>query len=359
MRKKILFITGSQNQTTQMHQIAGLLAGEYDCWFSQVFTDSLLLHFIVHKTPLANGTVIAPHFRRHTEAYLRRHNLQIDYAARLNTYDLVVYCSDMIVPRRMLQTKTLWVQEGMTDPYTLLSRIVKFFRLPSFFSGGTSLNGTSDKCDIYCAASPGYRQLFARRGTKAEKIFVTGIPNYDFLAQHTRNNFPYRDYVMVATSDMRETFRYDNRAAFIKRCATIARGRTLLFKLHPNENRQRAIAEIKQHAPKGTLIFSSGNTYHMIANCSELITQYSTVVYAGLALGKKVHSCFRLSELQAQLPIQNNGTSAANIANICRAYLEHKGTLQQFLQTYRFQPVPFTAAGRRSSNRPSFQKLTV
>jgi hypothetical protein len=30
-----------------------------------------------------------------------------------------------------------------------------------------------------------------------------------------------------------------------------------------------------------------GNTNEMIANCSELITQYSTVVYVGMVFGKK------------------------------------------------------------------------
>jgi hypothetical protein len=347
MRKKILFITGSHNQTSQMHQIAMLLMPEYDCWFSQIFTDAPWLNFLINKTALVNGTVIANNFRRTTEAYLKEHHLQIDYAAKLNSYDLVVYCSDMIIPWRMLQCKTLWVQEGMTDPYTIKSRLVKALRLPSFFSGGTSLNGSSNKCDIYCAASGGYKKLFASRGTKAEKIFVTGIPNYDALAQCIHNDFPYHDYVMVATSDMRETFRLDNRKAFIKRCVAIANGRKLLFKLHPNEKQSRAIAEIKKYAPEGTLIFSSGNTNHMIANCSELITQYSTVVYTGLALGKKVHSYFNVNDLTAQMPVQNGGASAGNIATICRAYIEHKGSLDQFLNHYTETvalPLPSTVA---------------
>jgi hypothetical protein len=60
----------------------------------------------------------------------------------------------------------------------------------------------------------------------------------------------------------------------------------------------------------------------MIANCCELITQYSTVVYVGLALGKKVHSYFDLDELKRLAPIQNGGTSAANIAKICRGILQ-------------------------------------
>ena len=49
----------------------------------------------------------------------------MDYKAKLNHYDLVVYCSDLIIPDRMLQTKTLWVQEGMIDEYNTISKIVK------------------------------------------------------------------------------------------------------------------------------------------------------------------------------------------------------------------------------------------
>ncbi|MBS1530275.1 MAG: hypothetical protein JSU01_08205, partial [Bacteroidetes bacterium] len=109
-------------------------------------------------------------------------------------------------------------------------------------------------------------------------------------------------------------------------------------KLHPNEKFDRAEAEIRQYAPAGTLIYQSGNTSHMIANCSELITQYSTVVYTGLALGKKVHSYFDINELRRLAPLQNGGTSAKNIANICRAYVEFEGDRKAFLKQFTYRP---------------------
>ncbi|MEI9935149.1 MAG: hypothetical protein WDM71_09950 [Ferruginibacter sp.] len=62
----------------------------------------------------------------------------------------------------------------------------------------------------------------------------------------------------------------------------------MIFKLHPNEQEERAISEIKECAPESALIYTEGSTEHMIANCDELITQYSTVVYIGIALNKKV-----------------------------------------------------------------------
>ena len=308
------------NQTWQMHEISKNLAG-YDCWFSQFFTDMKWANTLINHTSVFKGTILSGQFKENSEKYLLKNGLQIDYQAKKNKYDLIVYCSDLHIPKRLRDTAIIWVQEGMTDKFTLLSRIVKTLGLPAGFSGGTSLNGTSNICDIYCAGSEGYKNQFIKLGTDESKIIVTGIPNYDNVAQFLDNDFPYKDYVMVATTDMRETFRYENRAAFIKKAVKIADGRKLLFKLHPNEKFERAEAEIRKHAPAGTLIYRSGNTNHMIANCTELITQYSTVVYVGLALGKKVHSYFDIEELKSLAPIQNGGSSAAAIAKICRDIL--------------------------------------
>jgi hypothetical protein len=322
MKKKVLFIVGSMNQTSQMHQIAEQLV-DYDCWFSQFFTDSPAVNALIEKTSLLNSTILAGQFKENSERYLLRNGLQIDYQAKKNKYDLVVYCSDMHVPKRMQEVKTVWVQEGMTDKYTLLSKIIKALRLPPILSGGTSLNGTANICDIYCAASDGYKSQFTKLGTDSNKIIITGIPNYDHIRQFLDNDFPHKNYVMVATTDMRETFRFENRPAFIKKAVKIADGRKLLFKLHPNEKFERAEAEILKYAPKGTLIYHKGNTNQMIANCSELITQYSTVVYVGLTLGKKVHSYFNLDQLKQLAPLQNDGISAINIANVCRNFIEN------------------------------------
>ena len=110
--------------------------------------------------------------------------------------------------------------------------------------------------------------------------------NFDNVEQVRHNSFPHHGYVLVATSDLRETYTPDNRRKFIARCTEIAAGRPLIFKLHPNEKLPRAVDEIKQYAPPGTLVYTEGNTDHMIANCAELITQYSTVVYVGLGLGQ-------------------------------------------------------------------------
>src|SRR5271170_2265140 len=124
MRKRILFITGSINQTSQMHQISKYL-DEYDCWFSQLFPDTPFLNLVVKYTPLAKGTVLTGQFKDRSEMYLIQHDLQIDYGGNKHNYDLIVNCTDMIVAEKFRKTKTIWVQEGMIDRRTIRSRIVK------------------------------------------------------------------------------------------------------------------------------------------------------------------------------------------------------------------------------------------
>jgi hypothetical protein len=183
-----------------MHQISKHLE-DYDCWFSQLFPDSAFLKAIVKYTPLADGTVLKGQFRAKSENYLQLHGLQVDYGGNKNKYDLVVYCTDMVIANKFKQTKTIWVQEGMIDKRTVLSGLVKALGLPPYFTGDTSLNGSTNLCDIYCAASEGYKNFFAKNGTNVKKLIITGIPNYDCHLQFLKNDFPFRNYVMVATSD--------------------------------------------------------------------------------------------------------------------------------------------------------------
>lgn len=336
VKKKVLFIIGTPNQTTQMHQISKFLDESFDCYFSQMFSSHPAFETVV-KSGIFNHTLLAGEMKQKADKYLLENNLKNDYRGKVynNKYDLVVICTDMSLPKSLLGIKTVWVQEGMIDPYNFLAKIVKALKLPPVFAMSTALNGSSNSCDIYCVASLGYKNYIADKGTDRGRIAVTGIPNYDNIKQHLDNDFPHKDYVLVATSDIRETFRSDDRVKFIKQTVEIANGRPLIFKLHPNEKRERAISEIKKHTPADTLIYTDGNTNHMIANCDGLITQYSTVVFVGIALGKKVHSYFDVEELQRLMPIQNNGTSAENIADICGNFIYYKGSGVDFLKEHK------------------------
>ena len=163
-----------------MHQISKYL-GNYDCWFSQLFPDTSFLKALVKYTPIANGTVLTGQFKEKSENYLQQHGLQTDYGGNSNNYDLVVNCTDMVVAKKFRRTKTIWVQEGMIDRRTLSTNLVKAVGLPPYFTADTSLNGSTNICDIYCTASEGYKNYFAKYGTDLKKLIVTGIPMWHLL----------------------------------------------------------------------------------------------------------------------------------------------------------------------------------
>ena len=338
-RKKILFVIGSPNQTSQMHKIS-LELPDYDCYFTQIFSNSPLSN-ILKRTGVLDTTILAGEFKRKGDAYIEANGLKNDYAIQVyrNRYDLVIICTDLIVPKELRKMKTIFVQEGMTDPITNWAKLIHALKLPGFMAMNTSLNGSGNICDIYCVASNGYKQQFIGMGTEEKRILVTGIPNYDDIPSFLNNDFPHHGYVMVATSDIRETFRKEDRPQFLRDCVRIADGRQLLFKLHPNEEKDRAISEIKQYCPADTLIFTEGSTEHMIANSVELITQYSTVVYIGIALGLKVHSYFDVEHLKTLMPDQNEGSSSGFIAEIARKYIEFDGGRDAFLSSPIFAEI--------------------
>ena len=317
-KKKILFIGGSLNQTTIMYKIYQHLSNDYDCYFSAYYGDGYI-DFLVRKGFL-NFSILGGKFKHKTEEFFRYHDLQVDYKGLANDYDLVFTCSDLIVPKNIKNKKVIHVQEGMTDPITIGYYLTKYFGFPRWIAS-TAATGMSNQYDLFCVASEGYKDLFTKKGADPDKIVVTGLPNFDNAKQFLKNDFPHKNFVMVATSDSRETFKYENRKKFILDAVKIANGKQLLFKLHPNEKFERAKREIEKYAP-GSLIYQQGNTNHMIANCDVLIAKYSSVVYIGLALGKEVHSYFNINDLKKLMPIQNNGTSAERIARIGKQLLD-------------------------------------
>ncbi len=316
--RSILFICGSLNQTTMLHAVASALPA-YTHAFTPYYCDGLLR--VLDGFGALDFTVIGANgsFRAATDAYLRDHALPIDGRGRRGGYDLVVTCSDLIVQRNIRGAPIVLVQEGMTDPETRLFRLVKSLKFTRWMAG-TAATGLSIDYERFCVASEGYRDFFVGKGIPRDRMVVTGLPNFDDCARYLANDFPHRGYVLVATTDTRETLKRDDRGKFLQRVAAIAGDRPLVFKLHPNENRARSTAEILNRFPAAS-VYAEGNTNHMIANCDVLVTQYSSVVYTGLALGKECHSYFDLSTLQRLVPIQNEGRSALNIARVCEEVL--------------------------------------
>ena len=316
MSRKVLFICGSLNQTTMMHKIAMQMDG-CDCYFTPFYADGI--ENLAASLGWLNFTVLGGRHLRETREYLWSNRLAVDPRGERHTYDLVVTCSDLIVPRNIRNKKLVLVQEGITEPETWVYHLVKWLRLPRYLAN-TATNGLSNAYDVFCVASEGYSEHFVRKGVRREKIYITGIPNFDDIRRNLVNDFPYHGHVLVATSPMRESFRRDNRPAFIKKCVDMAAGRGLVFKLHPTENAERAIREIKAVVPQA-LVFSAGNVNHMMANASMVITQQSTCTFVAVGLGKETHTNLDLDEIRRLMPIQNHGDSARRIAAICRRIL--------------------------------------
>ncbi len=315
--KRILFICGSMNQTTQMHQIARHLT-KYEQAFTPYYCDGV--QELMRRMKLLEFTVIGDKLAKLCHRYLLAQNLAIDYQGRRGPYDLVLTCSDVFIQKNLRGSRTVLVQEGITDPEDRAFRLVQRHRWLPLWVAGTAATGLSDAYRAFCVASEGYRDLFIRKGAKPEKIVVTGIPNFDNCQRYRNNTFPHRNYVLVCTSPLREIFRGEDRKSFLLDAVRIANGRPLIFKFHPNENLVRARREVNRHAP-GARVFTSGSAEEMIANCDVLITRYSSTAFVGLALGKETYSDFPIDELRRLLPAQNN-TAALNIANVCRRLIE-------------------------------------
>lgn len=313
---RVLFIGGSLNQTTMMHAVARELR-EHECVFAPYYADGLLRR--AAQVGLLDFTILAGQARRRTLDYLRVHGLVVDERGARGAYDLVVTGSDLVVPANVAGRPLVLVQEGMTDPEDWRYLLVRALGLPRFLAN-TSMTGLSHAYARFCVASEGYAELFRGKGVRPETLAVTGLPNFDNAAAALDNDFPRRGYVLAATSCLRETFKPEDRRAFIRRARRIADGRPLLFKLHPNERVGRARREIEREAPEAS-IYAEGNTQHMVANCDVFVTKYSSVVFQALALGKEVHSDLAPETLRRLLPWQNGGTSGRHIADVCREVL--------------------------------------
>jgi hypothetical protein len=316
---KALFICGSLNQTTQMHQVAQQLP-ELDAYYTPFYCDGGLE--VIRRVGLAEYTIAGRRWRKVCLRYLRRHKLPTDFEGRRGGYDLVVSCTDLVVPQNIRRQPLVVVQEGITDPARFWYQVRRFLPFLPRMLAGTAWTGTSNLYDRLCVASEGYRELFVSRGADRSKVVVTGIPNFDDCARYRNNSFPHHGYVLVCTSDARETFKVDRRKRFIQRAVAIANGRPMVFKLHPNENWDRAKMEIARWAP-GSEVYTEGSAEEMVANSDAVVCQYSTLAFVGLALGKEVHSYYRLAELRRLAPLQG-GRAAERIADVCRALLAER-----------------------------------
>jgi hypothetical protein len=315
--KNILLICGTLNQTKAMLAIGGQLA-EHNCYYTPFYCDGYTRR--ASERGQLDFTVLSGPLRERSLKFMRAANVPIDDRGEAREYDLVVTCTDLILQRNVEHKRIVLVQEGLTEPEGFLYWLVKYAGIPRVFAN-TAAFGLSDGYEVFCVASAGARDLFQAKGVRREKMVITGIPNFDDAGAYLRNDFPHRDFVLICTSNARETFKYDDRTRFLRNALAIAGDRPVIFKLHPAERHDRAIREIRSIAPAAHIL-TDGNTEHMIANASAVVAQQSTVAFTAAALGKELHSYIDPEHLRRVLPMQNGGTSAGNIAAVCRACFE-------------------------------------
>lgn len=332
-KKNILCVVGSRNQTSQLHSISKFLESDYNVYYTQIFGEGLFLK-IIAEIGLFDNTVFGTDssFTRASQEYIRSHQLNYDYRGESKgiKYDLVLLSTDLLVPKSFKKIKTIWIQEGMIDPIHRFAMVVNKLKLPAYTTADTSLNGTTNQADVYCAMSSGYRDYFSQYGTDRSKILATGVPNFDNIEELKKTAYPEKGYVLVATSDIRDLGGNEDRIDFLKKCISIAQGRKLIFKPHPNENIDRVRLEILSLLPNATII-TEPIIDTLIAHCDTLITQYSSCVYVGLILHKKIYSYFPIEELESKKPIQNQGKSAQIISEIAREFIEFEGDKKDFI----------------------------
>lgn len=317
MRKpKILFIGGSLNQTTMMHQIYKELP-ECDAYFTPYFATGMLSLLVRMK--ILEFTIMGGQFKRKTLEYIKANNLKLDYRGKSDDYDLVFTSQDLIVPNNITKFKTILVQEGMTDPIDWRYHVTRFLGLGRWCAS-TSMTGLSHQYDFFCVASEGFRDQFIDRGVNPNKIRVTGIPNFDNFEKLRDYEFEHKNFVLVATSDVRETTKYENRKKLLLNAKKIADSRKLIVKLHPNEIVKKRTAEVKKYVPEA-LVYHGISIDPLIANCDVLVTRFSSTIFPALALGKEVYCNINLTDIKRLFPIQNGGTSAKVIAEVARELL--------------------------------------
>ena len=319
-RPRVLFICGNRNHTTMMCAIAEALP-DCDRAFTPYYCDDDSLLDTLRRFGLLEFVALGHDYRTKCLIHLAERGYAIDLGGARGGYDLVVTCSDLIIPSNLGTTPIIGVQEGMIDPqlfwWTVMQRF-PMLRLPRW-AAGTACTGLSHAYRRYCVASDGYRRDFIARGADADKLVVTGLPNFDAFARHVKPGHWMAGKVLAATSDGRETFRRDDRKRFILRAREIAGGRPLVFKFHPNERMARSTAEVRRWAPEATCM-TTGSGEELAANCVELVTEWSTLAYVGLALDKPTHSYRDLAHHRTMVPLQH-GRAAANIADVAREVL--------------------------------------
>ena len=319
-KARCLFLCTTRYNASALRRVAEALP-ELDCWFSPFYSSSTASYQLMNRLGIVAKTPLSPKFQQSVIQGMRSLELPLDIGAR-NNYDLVVLGNDFYMPQNLRHTSPkVLVQEGWLWPYHWRRRLSTMMRLPPITAGANG-SGLSCDYDYFCVASASYHDALASSGVPQERLVVTGLPMLDDVCRELNpliNETSELNYVLLATHPGREYFEGERRHQLLRRARYIAAGRPIIVKLHPHEKESRARNEIERWLPEAR-ISEEGDIRPLIANCSALVTTYSTVSFYALLIGKPVFSSYRSTDIAKLLPEQN-GEASHRIAAVCRAAL--------------------------------------
>src|SRR5262249_35139838 len=157
---RVLYICGSINQTTQLRAVYEAM-GDHAAFFTPYYGDWVvdrMRHF-----GLIEMTIGGNKRRGWCLDYLAKNGLAVDLDGKGGGYDLVVTCTDLVIPKNVRRYPIVVVQEGILDPESWISRACRSTPFPNWLAG-TTCTGESGLYDRFCVASDRYRHDFIRRG---------------------------------------------------------------------------------------------------------------------------------------------------------------------------------------------------
>lgn len=309
---RVLMVGGTVNQMRMMHSIAGQLP-EAHCFFTPFYHHDSPAMALFERLGLLRYS-LGQEIQSTVLAYLTEHHLPVDYRAQNGPYDLVVLGTDIYIPHNLRPYPKVLVQEGILLPQGWRYRLAKGTPLPNWIAGGHAA-GLSGDYEYFCVASQGYYDWLVETGLDPLSLVVTGLPNFDNIRQDAESaSFPYRDFVLVATSCSREDLRFEDRRGLLLKARAMAGGRTIIVKLHPRENVARATRQIRALLPEA-IVYASGDIAPMIAHCALFLTTSSTTIFNALACDRPIECDLDLALMRRLMPEQN-GCAAANIAAV-------------------------------------------
>ncbi len=314
---RCLFVCTTGYNASVLRLVASALH-DWDCWFSPVYSAHNLTYRFVSKLGIIKHTTLNPYYLKKVIQSMEGLGLRMDIGAK-NSYDLIVLGNDFYMPQdlRSRSPKVL-VQEGWVWTKNWRRWLCEHTFLPPWFAVGDGI-GLSRNYDYFCVASQGYKELFKQSGIDEHRLVVTGLPTLDAVEQdfaHFVDETRESKFVLVTTHPSREYFEGENRKQLLMKARRVAKGFPIVVKLHPNEDFVRATREIAEWLPEAKVVVDVDVNY-LIANCSALVTTYSTTIYYALLLGKDVYCSYPTNEIRKLLPEQN-GQAAHRIAKVCR-----------------------------------------